>query len=267
MTKIREFLERYLVVFSVFFRLRKIADPDRILLLIRALRPVLIDIPLVRIGSASDGGYLIPDDTDKIEAIFSPGVGNKHDFDKALLVQGKRLFLADASVEKPQDLSECVFDKKYIGGADHDDFVSLESWVISHAGNHADNLLLQMDIEGFEYAAILSCDKEVLKRFRTIIIEFHDLDQLFCKFSHNIIRDTFFKLLEFFDVVHIHPNNCKVATVSGKLVIPPVMEFTFHRKDAHRVLGHSLHFPHPFDAECTSKTPLPLPKIWYADDS
>ena len=48
----------------------------------------------------------------------------------------------------------------------------------------------------------------VVQRFRIIVIEFHGLDAIFVGRGYEYIHDAFSKLLKFFDVVHIHPNNC-----------------------------------------------------------
>ena len=71
---------------------------DKVLNLIRALRPVDCGIPLIRIGGNADGGYLVPDDLDGIEYCFSPGVNTVADFENDLADRKIRSFLADLSV-------------------------------------------------------------------------------------------------------------------------------------------------------------------------
>ena len=59
--------------------------------LAKALRPVITQHPLIRIGSEFDGGYLVPDDLDGVSACFSPGVNDSvlglGQADKALIGQ------------------------------------------------------------------------------------------------------------------------------------------------------------------------------------
>lgn len=38
--------------------------------------PNEIDVPLIRLGGNSGGGYIIPDDLENISACFSPGVSD-----------------------------------------------------------------------------------------------------------------------------------------------------------------------------------------------
>ena len=37
---------------------------------------------LIRVGSTNDGGYLIPNILNEIDYCFSPGIGNKFEFEK-----------------------------------------------------------------------------------------------------------------------------------------------------------------------------------------
>ena len=53
--------------------------------LISTLRPRDTNVPLVRLGGWSDGGYLVPDDFRGISACFSPGVSNVANFEKDLI--------------------------------------------------------------------------------------------------------------------------------------------------------------------------------------
>src|SRR3954463_7181162 len=72
---------------------------DRQAALLEAARPWQTEHPLIRVGGAGDGGYLLPDDLDGIAACFSPGVSNQATFEEDLLARGIPCFQADASVE------------------------------------------------------------------------------------------------------------------------------------------------------------------------
>ena len=47
--------------------------------------------------------------------------------------------------------------------------------------------MLKMDIEGAEYASLLSLNEENLSRFRLIVIEFHDFHYVYQKELHKTI--------------------------------------------------------------------------------
>ena len=74
-------------------------SPSQMVAFTAALHPRRVD--LVRIGPTDDGGYLLPDVLDGIEACFSPGVGTCSDFELACAERGMQVFLADATVDGP----------------------------------------------------------------------------------------------------------------------------------------------------------------------
>lgn len=234
--------------------------------LIGRLRPFETNHPLVRIGGERDGGYLLPDDLEGVEHCFSPGVSTTATFEEALLDRGIRSFLADASVEgPPATLRDYVFDKRFLGTVEDETFITLSGWLESRAPLANRDLLLQMDIEGAEYGVLLETPREVLKRFRIMVIEFHFLDQLLNHSVFPLLRDAFLKALRDFTVVHIHPNNYRGASRRGSCTVPDLLEFTFLRND--RVAGRrpARTFPHPLDRKnVAGRDDLALPACWYA---
>ena len=130
---------------------------------------------------------------------------------------------------------------------------------------HDSDLILQMDIEGAEYRVLNSASERLLTRFRIMVIEFHDLAQMFTHFGFREISSVFRKLLRTHKIVHIHPNNLADPVSRGPIVIPPLMEFTFYRKDRSFFEYRSLAYPHPLDAPNAADRPnLALPKCWYS---
>ena len=141
--------------------------------------------------------------------------------------------------------------------------MTLDSWVQSKTKKN-DDLILQMDIEESEYSVIFDSSTETLNKFRILVIEFHGLENLFNPMGFELINLSFTKLLKSFEVVHIHPNNCNKPIVCDGFSIPPVMEFTFLRKDRITQRNHNHHFPHPLDRpNVVNKADFPLPKCWY----
>ena len=229
------------------------------------LRPVDCGIDLIRAGSEGDGGYLIPNDLEDIEYCFSPGVSNLADFESHLADLGIKSFLADYSVESlPTKRKEFTFDKKFLGSSDRDPFFTLASWKDKYLSGYTGDLLLQMDIEGYEYETILSTPEMLLDQFRMMVIEFHELDKLFDAFDFTLISSCFEKLLRFFHVVHIHPNNTSEVVRRGDIAIPAVMEFTFLNKKRAKKCTARTAFPHPLDADCgPALRRIDLPRCWY----
>ncbi len=232
--------------------------------LIKKMHPVQTSIPLIRLGSSKDGGYLVPDDLKNIAACFSPGVGRMSDFEMACLSKGMKLFLADKSVDHPGiEEPQLKFLKKYVGPFTNEDYITLDDWVKDSIKENKEDLMLQMDIEGFEYACILNMSEQLLKQYRIIVIEFHNLHKMWNKEFFKIVELTFLKLISYHNCVHIHPNNIKKPYELYGVAIPPVMEITFLRKDRGEVLGYSKEYPNPLDEDNTNNEHVKLPELWY----
>jgi hypothetical protein len=232
--------------------------------LLASLRPVRTNHDLIRIGGQRDGGYLVPNDLEQIGACFSPGVDKVADFELDLANRGIHCFLADHSVDVPpihHDLFD--FEKKYLGSTEDSVHTTLDSWVARKAPGQTD-FILQMDIEGAEYGVILDTSSETLRKFRILVIEFHELDAIRDKFGFRLANLTFHKILKDFEVVHIHPNNYRKPIVYKDYQIPPALEFTFLRKDRITMRRRTFDFPHALDrTNCAHKEDFSLPKCWF----
>ncbi|MFN0125164.1 MAG: FkbM family methyltransferase [Verrucomicrobiales bacterium] len=235
--------------------------------LLRSLRPRQPSQDLIRLGPADDGGYLVPDDLAGIDACFSPGVSSVSGFEKDCADRGMPVFLADRSVEGPAESHPRFhFTKKFVGATTNEAFMTLDDWVNTSMPGSQSDLLLQMDIEGFEYEVILAASDALMRRFRIIVAEFHQIDQLWSRPIFRLAGRAIEKLLQTHACVHIHPNNCCGSLRQRGLDIPRVMEFTFVRHDRlARDPGYRTVFPHPLDCDNTSNPPLPLPECWYRE--
>ncbi len=231
---------------------------------LKTVHPKQTNHDLIRLGGDSDGGYLVPDDLEGISACFSPGVSSVADFELAMADRGIRCFLADYSVDQaPVQNPLFEFKKKFIGEEEGGIFTTLENWVNRSMPDGGD-FLLQMDIEGAEYEVFLAADPDLLKTFRIIVIEFHDLDALIDRYGFRMISMVFRKILKDFEVVHIHPNNCSKPVEFKDFKIPPVMEFTFLRHDRITKSQPVADFPHKLDvANVSARQDFPLPECWY----
>jgi hypothetical protein len=239
-------------------------DPSLLEQFFRAIKPTSTNHPLIRIGGDSDGGYLVPDDLAGIASCFSPGVSEIADFEFQLAKRGIPCFLADYSIDQPPvSHSLFHFEKRFLGSSEDAMFMRLESWVARNAPPQGD-LLLQMDIEGGEYGVILDTDREILRRFRILVIEFHWLDALFHRVGFELISLTFKKLLDDFEIVHIHPNNFSRGLKYRRFEVPSFMEFIFLRKDRISTRSPVTTFPHPLDRACVpGNDDFPLPGCWF----
>jgi len=235
--------------------------------LINELKPLPTDKSLIRMGGNADGGYLLPDDLTGISACFSPGVADCSDFEADCAKLGMEVFLADFSLKKlPRQNPKFHFLKKFIGANTNESFIRLDDWVDSSDIQTSSDLMLQMDIEGFEYETLISLSDKLLKRFRIMIVEFHGLHNLWNFPFFKLAKSAFDRVLQYHSCVHIHPNNSRGICGINGLEIPKLMEFTFYRKDC--ILKKSndriLNFPHPLDHDNTGNRHIALPSCWYS---
>jgi len=249
------------------YSFHRAVEPSNIQELIRRLHPVHSGHELIRIGSDHDGGYLVPDDLVGIDTCFSPGVSSNSSFEQHLWENYSiGSHLADGSiVEPPSGYTPVSFTRKHIGACDTDDLISMNTWVRAfESENERKDLLLQMDIEGAEYSSILATSREVMNRFRIIIIEVHDVEYWALPPFLAIAREFFSVLLASHAVLHIHPNNCcGVANLSG-ILAPRVFEMTLLRRDRLLSANSRSDFPHRLDrANRSHRDDVLLPKNWY----
>jgi hypothetical protein len=253
-------------LFKISSKLGRNTTEEELAKFIEKLQPVETSRPRIRVGGNGDGGYLLPDDLSGIERCFSPGVAYTSSFELELASRGIPCSLADYSVDYSGEESTLIkFDKKFIGISNSKKFMTLASWVNRDTTSNTSDLLLQMDIEKYEYPVILGTSLDTLKRFRIMVIEFHSLDVLLKIKTFEYVKTIFEKILKDFYVVHIHPNNFGTPVQLGKILVPPVMEFTFYRKDVADVIGKAKNFPHQLDRKNVEhKEDLILPSAWYA---
>ncbi|CAN2231068.1 FkbM family methyltransferase [Candidatus Planktophila dulcis] len=207
---------------------------NEVLSLLRRIRPQDNGHKLIRVGGPGDGGYLIPDDVTGISECFSPGSNKLSNFESEIADRWQiKSYICDSIEEKPSDLTAFQdFTEAWVGPAtDGENYISLTHWVEEKSQSQGD-LILQMDIEGAEFLTVLAASKQLLKRFRMVVIELHFLEALKNRWAYDQIYLPFFdKLLKEFDVVHLHPNNCCGTWSYGDFEFPRIIELTLHRKD------------------------------------
>ena len=205
------------------------------------LRPQVCSLPLLRIGGRCDGAYLLPNDFDGITDCFSPGVENRKNFEDELLQKHNiRSHLMDFSsqpdlLQTPLVAGKQFFRRKWLGDVSSEDTMSLDDWVSADALDSRSDLIMQIDIEGAEYAVLNAASDDTIQRFRIISLELHDLAKKMNVDEHleGQLLPMIKKLAKRFVSVHAHANNCcRMTAVDGVAPrVPNVLELTLLRKD------------------------------------
>ena len=261
--KLMNFLNIFLNIFNI--HIDSSINKKNFIDLINLMKVKDLGFDLIRVGSKNDGGYLIPDIINEIDYCFSPGVGNIYEFEKELRKKNIGLFLIDGSVEKENiKIDKFNFLKKNLSSNDNDKEITLESWINNNLKDNNNNLLLQMDIEGSEYEVINSTSSKYLKFFKIMIIEFHYFEKLTNRLNYNIFLNCIKKILENFEIAHVHPNNCNGTFNLFDEKIPTAIEVTFLRKDLCRKKEAIITLPHKYDQRNITNLPeVKLSKRWY----
>jgi FkbM family methyltransferase len=251
---------------------------DDISRFIEILRPRSSPFPLIRVGGSSDGAYLVPADLEGIAACFSPGVNNFKNFEDELsLNYGIACHMCDYTSDvdllaTPLHRPMQSFSKKWLAAEPDADSLTLPEWIGQHVSDRDTDLMLQMDIEGAEYGILLSLEREVLSRFRILVIEFHSLHRALA--DYRVLRDVCLPLFENisrdFVCIHAHPNNYLPFghVIPGHSAsLPELLELTFLRRD--RFLGsrpfadRPVLIPHPLDvSNVPANPPFFLEAAW-----
>ena len=268
MTKTEKLLQYLRKIFlSRGILLCRTTNFNRLQNLAEKLWPTKTEFNLIRVGGGKGGGYLVPNDLEGIEACFSPGVSDTATFEIQIKEQfGIGSILADYSVDSaPSNFQPISFTKKFIGAIDNGKYMSFESWMKNELNqNSGKDLILQMDIEGGEYEAIIALPEDLLTKFRIIVIEIHSIPSWADPHLFSIVEVFFAKLLKSFYVVHNHPTNALPLVRIGNFLAPTTFELTFLRKDRTANLGFIEEFPHQYDKPCVPEIPeLVLPGNWY----
>ena len=223
------------------------ASTDEITRVLDMFRPLSIPAPLIRVGGDDDGGYLLPDDLDEIDAVYSPGVAESATFESFFADRGVESYLIDASVSAPPIQNDRFhFESIWLAPDTVEGVsVSLADWVNANTPASR-SLLLQIDIEGAEYESLLNTTSQ-LDQFRIIVIELHELHSIATRMGGRLVSALLSKLKETHYLVHTHVNNCCAPLSVKGILVPDVVELTFLRKDRTTVTGEFATVPHPLD--------------------
>jgi hypothetical protein len=251
------------------FRLIRIKkfNEQKLNILIKKLFIYFTGHNLIRIGNSNgDGGYLVPDIINDIEYCFSPGVGRQTGFEDELLCKYNiKSFLLDGTVDYKGNHH---FIKKNLDNYNSQNTITIERWLSKFPEiKNNNNLLLQMDIENNEVEVLLNTDLDVLKKFKIIIIEFHNFDDLYSDLVMNLYIKIFTKLLNNFTICHIHPNNNGGQNFYNNIGLPSLLEITLINNEEVKIKKKiDYELPHYLDKKNNTEIKdLILPKFFYQE--
>jgi len=201
---------------------------------------------LVRIGPASDGGYVLANKFEEISAVVSLGVGKNVDIEMYFANLGKNILLFDGTVTNlPKNHKKFNFFNSNVYGistlSQKKDSEILVNDIFSHylknlfkdlTGIPSNlELLFLIDIEGSEYDLLINLNKANLEVCQQITVEFHDIFKEITS-SNPKIFECLTKLHETHELISAHGNNYGASIQINGVDYPDVLETTWMRKDA-----------------------------------
>lgn len=200
-----------------------------ILLLLSLLTPWEIPgVNKIRLGPNHDGGYVILDyQLEKIEAVFSYGVGTTWDFELELAdYTGAVISMYDHTINQVDTGHPLVTHyREGVAAVNLPPFKTIADHVGSLVGHR---LFLKMDIEGAEYETLGTSPDEIIRSFDQIVMEVHWINHPTVKSLQLLSR-----LNRTHALVHIHGTNCcggfDVPGLEGP--VPNLVELTWIKRD------------------------------------
>lgn len=204
----------------------------------------------VRIGRSFDGGYVMIDAFDRVQAAYSFGINDDVSWDTEIAQRGIDIFQYDHTIEGlPTNHARFHWEKVGIAPHSEGEMRSIPDIIQSHGHEDLDNILLKCDIESAEWEVLACLPNAILRKFSQIVIEIHDIHR-FGNPDDFTIREALGNLTNYHNVVHVHGNNYGGMAIIGGYAVPNVMELTLLRKDMGQFTPSNLTFPTALDMPC-----------------
>lgn len=213
---------------------------------------------LIRVGRKHDGGYIMLRDLRNRGGgiAYSFGLGYDVSWDKDMASRGYDVFMYDHTIDKLPDNDPRFhfFRKGLAGGTEHDDNLdTLDNFIKAnhHEGKH--DMILKMDVEGYEWDFLLSASPETLSRFSQIVFEFHGINEpgrteKILKALHNLNRTH--------QLIHLHTLNIGYCVTRGGKIFGNQIEAAYALKSKYNFI-HDYDVILPLDIDTPTNPDLP----------
>lgn len=190
--------------------------------------------PLVRVGDAHDGGYVMADCFDHTTAL-SVGVGWDDSWDAAVLARGCSACLQfDHTIRRPpRRLPRTRFYRMGLTGQpDADPRLRTLPEILALPELAGDGeLTVKIDIEGSEWAVLGNASDSFLRRTRQLVVELHEWRRCGEPGWAASASATLERLNATHRVVNVHANNAVPLFGTGTYATPDAVEVSFVRAD------------------------------------
>lgn len=223
------------------------------------------DIEMIRVGRDGDGGYVMADLFSGVDAAYSFGIAEDVSWDIHFADKDIPVFMYDHTISGlPCEHRNFNFFRVGICGREAQSGMKDVGFLIRENGHSGKNLLLKMDIEGYEYPAIDAMSEDDISCFTQITCEMHDLQDLLFDFErHQLISRCLTRILSHMHCVHLHANNVGGVVEAHGVSLPRLLEITFVRKDLGRNFVRSDDLRKDLDRENNPDLPaIDISNLW-----
>ena len=210
----------------------------------------VIGFDKIRVGSETDGGYVMLDDFGDVDLALSFGVDINADWDVEVAERGIKVQQFDHSVpQSPVDHPQISFFKQMITPTGDEPDSNSITRIFNSAGVKRDAcVILKIDIESAEWDVLDGCPVPALKRFSQILIEMHDFDRATDPYWLMRATRVMKKLKDLFGVYHVHANNWSPMAAIGNVYFPGTLEVSMASKTRYEFERSDELFPTRLDA-------------------
>jgi hypothetical protein len=210
-----------------------------------------------RLGREADGGYVMLDRLDGIDAAYSLGIFDEVSWDLEMANRGIPVIQYDDSVDAPPvEHKHFTFSKKRIASSPNSELghESLEG-IVEGRKHDGKKLILKMDIEGSEWSVLDAVKEDTLKLFDQILLEVHD----FCRIPEYEFRERALRVFKKLNLshtpIHVHANNTSRVIKLVDFYFVDALELTYVRSDNYTFTECDEIFPGRFDCPNDPKKP------------
>lgn len=228
---------------------------EHVLELYDLVRPLtFLGLKKIRIGNKkADGGYVMANDFCGIDGALSLGIGHDVSWDAEMCEYDMEIYQFDHTVDAPEankGNSKLHFHQVGIAGSSDPSakMKSIKDILSDEMSLHTNDLILKIDIDGYEWDVFDKMPADVLSRFRQICIEIHTP---LGRHGQSAIRErnlrVLRKLYSHFAPVHLHANNASPSRIYSGLEVPKLLEITYVRRNGQNFTDSQENFPGELD--------------------
>ena len=208
-----------------------------------------------RAGIRGDSGYVMVNYGLQDAPIYSLGIGWDVSWDRHLAELGGQIYQYDHTIDAlPEEHPNFHWFKLGIGSSADTgpEFRTIKQLIEINGHQGRKDLVLKIDIEGYEWPVFAEMDEETLGQFSQIVGEFHNLTNIVDSKNAAKIFSALDKINAQFQLVHVHINNSGAVGNIGGVTLYDMYELTFLRRSDHTFVPSTKFFPIDLDAPCNS---------------